>query len=71
MSNWISVKDRLPKVKADVLMYFSLDNNMAVGFICDMDEGDPMWCAYMDSGYYTDCDFCPDCWMPLPEPPEE
>ena len=69
--NWISVKDRLPKMKADVLMYFQNERNMAVGFMCDIDEGRIMWCAYTDDGFYTDCDFEPSHWKSLPKPPKE
>lgn len=70
-SPWISVKDAIPEMKADVLVYFPIEKNMAVGFLCDIDEDKTMWCAYTDDGYYTDCDFEPTHWMPLPEPPKE
>ena len=68
---WISLEDRLPEMKADVLMYFAECKNMAVGFMCDMDEDRTMWCSYSDDGWYTDCDYEPSHWMPLPEPPKE
>lgn len=43
--------------------------NMAVGFLCDMDEHITFWCAYSDCGLYTYCDDSPLYWMPLPKPP--
>ena len=67
-SNWISVEDRLPKKKKDVLMYFD-SGNMAVGFLCDVDEHITFWCAYTDDGFYTDCDSMPTHWIPLPKRP--
>ena len=68
---WIPVTERLPEMKADVLMYFAPDKNMAAGFMCDVDEDKTMWCAYTDGGFYTDCDFEPTHWMPLPKLPED
>lgn len=64
---WIPVTERLPELNQNVLMYF--EDNMAVGFWCDTDEGVPAWCAYTDGGWYTDCDM-PLYWMPLPQPPK-
>lgn len=67
---WISVKDRLPEIKQDVLMCFD-SGNMAVGFWYDGDEDITFWCANTDDGWYTDCDCMPLYWMPLPELPKE
>ncbi len=67
---WISVYDKLPEIKQDVLMYFD-SGNMAVGFWHDGDEHITFWCAYTDDGWFADCDCMPLYWMPLPEPPEE
>lgn len=67
---WISVEDRLPECKQDVLMYFDT-GNMAAGFWHDGDETITFWCAYTDDGWFTDCDCEPLYWMPLPEPPKE
>lgn len=63
---WISVKDRLPEIDEDVLMFFGT-GIMAVGFRLD----DAAWCAYSDGEYYSDCYTHPTHWMPLPEPPKE
>lgn len=71
VATWIPVSERLPGLHDDVLMYFKDDDNMAVGYLDDMDEDISMWCAYSDGGYYTDCDYEPTHWMPLPEPPKE
>ena len=69
--SWIPVTERLPSLHDDVLMYFKDDDNMTVGYLDDVDEDRAMWCAYSDGGYYTDCDYEPTHWMPLPEPPKE
>ena len=68
-NEWVSVADRLPEKKQDVLMYFDT-GNMAVGWWHDKDEHITFWCAYTDDGFYTDCDCIPAHWMPLPAPPE-
>jgi hypothetical protein len=70
VSEWISVEERLPEKKQDVLMYFN-SGNMAVGWWHDEDEHITFWCAYTDDGFYTDCDYMPTHWMPLPDPPKE
>ena len=69
-SEWVSVKERLPEMKQDVLMLFD-GGNMAVGWWHDSDEYITFWCAYTDDGFYTDCDDMPVYWMPLPKPPTE
>ena len=69
LNEWVSVADRLPEKKQDVLMYFDT-GNMAVGWWHDKDEHITFWCAYTDDGFYTDCDCIPTHWMPLPAPPE-
>ena len=70
-SKWIPVTERLPEIDADVLMYFADDDNMTAGFLVDVEEDTSMWSAYSDGGYYTDCDYVPTHWMPMPEPPKE
>lgn len=73
MARWVKCKNRLPEFHEDVLMLFDNGNemNMAVGFLCDMDEYIAYWCAYSDCGLYADCDDSPLYWMPLPKPPRE
>lgn len=67
-NEWVSVGEKLPEKKQDVLMLFK-SGNMAVGWWHDADEHITFWCAYTDDGFYTDCDDMPTHWMPLPEPP--
>ena len=69
-NEWVSVGERLPEKKQDVLMLFD-GGNMAVGWWHDSDEYITFWCAYTDDGFYTDCDDMPVYWMPLPKPPTE
>lgn len=68
-NKWVSVEERLPEKKQDVLMFFK-SGNMAVGWWHDLDEHITFWCAYTDDGFYTDCDDMPTHWMPLPTPPD-
>ena len=70
IQKWIPVTERLPSLHDDVLLYFKDDDNMVAGYLNDVDEDRTMWCAYSDGGYYTDCDYEPTHWMPLPEPPK-
>ena len=67
-NKWISVKEKLPEKKQDVLMLFK-SGNMAVGWWYDADEHITFWCAYTDDNFYTDCDEMPTHWMPLPAQP--
>ena len=73
MERWVKCKNRLPELHEDVLMLFDNGNemNMAVGFLCDIDEHITSWCAYPDGGWYTYCDESPLYWMPLPKLPKE
>jgi len=68
-NEWVSVKEKLPEKKQDVLMLFK-SGNMAVGWWHDADEHVTFWCAYTDDYFYTDCDEMPTHWMSLPEPPD-
>ena len=68
-NEWVSVEERLPEKKQDVLMLLK-SGNMAVGWWHDVDEHVTFWCAYTDDGFYTDCDDMPVYWMPLPAPPD-
>lgn len=67
---WISVEEKLPECKQDVLMYFD-SGNMAVGCWTERDEHLSLWSAYTDDGWIADCDCMPTHWMPLPPPPEQ
>lgn len=69
---WIPVSERLPEVGKNVLMYFKKEGGTIVsGYFAYMEEETPIWNAYTDGGWYTDCECKPTHWMPLPEPPKE
>lgn len=68
MSEWISVKDRLPEVRAVVLVY--ANNKIYVSGIAALnDYGDGLhnWYCVND---YESIDQDITHWMPLPDPPE-
>lgn len=65
---WINCEDKLPPFGEDVLMLF--ESNMTVGFLRDTDEHLTFWSAYVDDGFYTDCEESPLYWMSLPERPK-
>lgn len=72
MIRWVSVKHRLPELHKDVLLFFDdgKEQNMVVGFLCDVYEDHTSWCAYSDCGWYTDCDSEPTHWSETPKPPK-
>jgi len=67
MSKWISVKERLPEVDTQVLIYYS--DTMTTGFQASeapmSNEAIPYW-INSEIG----CDLPVTHWMPLPNPPE-
>ena len=64
MSEWISVKDRLPQVKEDVLIYDSHHRNIyKAWYIGDID----VWFSNEYLPQFINITH----WMPLPEPPKE
>ncbi len=64
MTEWISVKDRLPKSRFVVLAYEKPLNTINMSFYENNSES---WID-CDSGYYLNS---VTHWMPLPEPPKE
>ena len=64
MSEWISVKDRLPKSRFVVLAYEKPLNTINMSFY---EKNSESWID-CDSGYYLNS---VTHWMPLPEPPKE
>ena len=63
---WINIRDKLPKIYADVLV-IDVSGTMYVCSLLERD-GEYYW-EYMD-GDITPLDCCL-WWMPLPEPPRE
>ena len=64
MSDWISVKDRLPMSRFVVLSYEKPLNIISMSFY---DKKSESWID-CDSGYYLNS---VTHWMPLPKPPKE
>lgn len=62
MSEWISVKDRLPVAKEEVLAYESAFDSMSMAFRLPNTE------EFINVGDYYALDAV-TYWMPLPEPP--
>lgn len=68
MSEWISVKDRLPDVPKDDYMS---------DYVLAYDKNAGIWVAFFcSSGYWCEARECVSFenvthWMPLPEPPTE
>ena len=73
MSEWISVKKRLPEDGQDVFgfwppSYSSGKKITGANFSVVKFRKDNSWWSLE----VTDCDFCsPSHWMPLPEPPKK
>lgn len=64
MSDWISVKDRLPKAEEKVLAYEAAFDSMSIAFRLPDTEN------YINDGDFYTLDAVTH-WMPLPKPPEE
>lgn len=64
MNNWISVKERMPEVKTDVLAIDSVGDY----FLAAVDQSDGK--TWRDE-WFAVIEFPITHWMPLPEPPEE
>ena len=68
MADWISIKDRPPKIGKNVLVCFQ-NGDMAVACLLDTDEDLTLWRAMTDEGWTCDCDAEPTHWMHLPRQP--
>ena len=68
MSEWISVKDRLPEIGVFCLVFSS---ETSIGDFVGYLESDNYWKCYVPTeGRSNDNDWVTH-WMPLPEPPNE
>jgi hypothetical protein len=67
MSEWISVKDRLPEIGKEVLT-FSLENGH-IFFDCAYVDDDGVFADWFASWSARSLEHVTH-WMPLPEPPE-
>lgn len=63
MTDWISVKDRLPKAKETILAYEAAFDSMSMAFRLPNTED------FINVGDYYTLDAVTH-WMPLPKPPE-
>lgn len=66
---WISVKDRMPKIGERVLVYDTFWRDVYI--LClmqNVNDGNIRW-YNRDTGWYVGDDVTH--WMPLPEPPKE
>lgn len=77
MSEWISVKERLPEVDVPVLVCEGGEVTTIARYCVDncRPDGHPtvmIWHVVDNcTGYECESDSCnPDYWMPLPEPPK-
>lgn len=64
MTEWISVKDRLPKAKETVLAYEAAFDSMSMAYRLPNTE------EWIDTGDYYPLEAVTH-WMPLPKPPKE
>lgn len=69
-SEWISMKNRLPDIEEEVLIFFDA-GNMAVGWRGKIGELLEYWAAYSDSSRVDVCLTVPTHWMPLPPFPKD
>lgn len=65
MTNWISVKDRLPRDGEDVLAYM----RGGLSLLTFISLQDPKGGVWMELG--MELIGAPTHWMPLPDPPKE
>ena len=77
MSEWISVKDRLPELDQKVLVVSATYPNKINGAVRRFEDIGWYWEQHHsgdlndDGNYEFDDDYTYTHWMPLPEPPED
>ena len=71
MSEWISVKDRLPEGEEDVLVCLTSKELVVGAFVETPISDDRLWMLSHGEDFYAFSSCGVTHWMPLPEPPEE
>jgi len=73
MSEWISVKDRLPPEQEDGLLFCSIYDELFIGWVeLGYTDAGQFHLTYAEGHCYLDrADKIITHWMPLPKPPEE
>jgi hypothetical protein len=74
MSEWISVKDRLPAQDINVFVYDQVSHQFGISSLSiemgDAEHGDnKLYCVWEDLQFHDRDE--PTHWMPLPNPPKE
>lgn len=70
MSEWISVKDRLPEGEEDVLVHLTSKELVVGAFMTALIHDERFWVLSRGGDFYACPQFGVTHWMPLPEPPE-
>lgn len=69
MSEWISVRDRLPEIGDIEYLMYTKERNTHVLCGREIVEGDYLVCTFEHSGFNSEFETVTH-WMPLPAPPK-